>query len=69
MRSAFLFFVEMQFLNCQKDNSGLVVITIFELSKAQCNNTDYSNTDLFLSSDFLGRNTTRLDKQSLPFND
>ena len=29
----------------------------------------YSNTDLFLSSDFLGRNTTRLDKQSLSFND
>jgi len=57
------FFVEMQFLNCQKDNSGLVVITILELSKAQCNNTDF-----FLSSDFLGRNTTGLDKQSLSFN-
>ena len=30
-------------------------MTIQELSKAQCNNTDYSDTDPFLSSDFQGR--------------
>ena len=59
--------MERLFLNCQKDNSGLVVITILELSKAQCNNTDinntdYSNTDPFLSSNFPERNTTGLDK-------
>ena len=32
--------VERQFLNCQKDNSGVVKNTIQELSKAQGNNTD-----------------------------
>ena len=52
--------VERQFLNCQKDNSGLVEITIPELSKVQCNNTDinnteFNNTDPFLSSDFSGK--------------
>ena len=46
--------VERQFLNCQKDNSGVVKNTIQELSKAQCNNTDnnytdYSDTDPFRS--------------------
>ena len=40
--------VERQFLNCQKDNSGVVKNTIQELSKAQCNYTDYSDTDLIL---------------------
>ena len=52
----------MQFLNCQKDNSGLVVITIFELSKAQCNNTDYSNTNHIYSEDeeFEERESYRL---------
>ena len=38
--------VERQFLNCQKDNSGVVKNTIQELSKAQGNNTDIKNTDL-----------------------
>lgn len=57
--------MERLFLNCQKDNSGLVVITILELSKAQCNNTDinntdYSNTDPFLSSDFSGKEYDRI---------
>lgn len=52
--------VERQFLNCQKDNSGLVDTTIQELSKAQCNNTDinnteHNNTDLFFSPDFSGK--------------
>ena len=52
--------VERQFLNCQKDNSGVVKNTIQELSKAQGNNTDikdteYSDTDPILSSDFSGR--------------
>ena len=52
--------VERQFLNCQKDNSGLVNITNPDLSKAQCNNTDinnteFNNTDPFFSSDFSER--------------
>ena len=38
--------VERQFLNCQKDNSGVVKNTIQELSKAQGNNTDTNYTDL-----------------------
>lgn len=47
--------VERQFLNCQNDNSGIVQSTIQDLSKRQCNNTDlnnteFSNTDPFLSS-------------------
>ena len=37
--------VERQFLNCQKDNSGVVKNTIQELSKAQGNNTDIKNTE------------------------
>ena len=52
--------VERQFLNCQKDNSGVVQNTIQDLSKAQGNNTDIkytelSDTDPFLSSDFSGK--------------
>ena len=52
--------VERQFLNCQKDNSGVVKNTIQELSKAQGNNTDnkyteFNDTDPFLSSDFYGK--------------
>ncbi|MFQ7196889.1 MAG: DUF6017 domain-containing protein [Lawsonibacter sp.] len=52
--------VERKFLNCQKDNSGAVKKTIPELLKAQGNNTDmndtdYSDTDPILSSDFAGR--------------
>ena len=38
--------VERQFLNCQKDNSGVVKNTIQELSKAQGNNTDTNYIDL-----------------------
>lgn len=54
--------VERQFLNCQKDNSGVVKNTIQELSKAQGNNTDnkyteFNDTDPFLSSDFLGKDS------------
>ena len=53
--------VERQFLNCQKDNSGVVENTIQDLSKGQCNNTDnnytdYSDTDLFLSYPEWNRN-------------
>lgn len=49
-----------QFLNCQKDNSGLVEITIPDLSKAQGNNTDnkkteINDTDPFSSSAFYGK--------------
>ena len=56
--------VERQFLNCQKDNSGVVKNTIQELSKAQGNNTDikdteYSDTDPILSSDFSGRDVEK----------
>ena len=52
--------VERQFLNCQKDNSGVVQNTIQDLSKAQGNNTDikyteFSDTDPFLSSVFHGQ--------------
>lgn len=52
--------VKRKFLNCQKDNSGAVKKTIPELLKAQGNNTDmndtdYSDTDPILSSDFAGR--------------
>ena len=56
--------VERQFLNCQKDNSGTVDKTLQELSKAQGNNTDikdteYSDTDPILSSDFSGRDVEK----------
>ena len=52
--------VERQFLNCQNDNSGTFQNTIQELSKAQGNNTDiknteFSDTDPFLSSAFHGQ--------------
>ena len=52
--------VERQFLNCQNDNSGTSQNTIQELSKAQGNNTDiknteFSDTDPFLSSVFHGQ--------------
>lgn len=46
--SAF-FSVERQYLNCHLESSRIVFLTIQELSKAQCNNTDYSDTDPFLS--------------------
>lgn len=46
-----------QFLNCIFESSRIVLLTIQELSKAQCNNTDnnyidYSDTNPILS-DFL----------------
>lgn len=51
--------VERQFLNCQKDNSGVVKNTIQELSKGQGNNTDIkyidlSDTDPFFPSGYCG---------------
>ena len=47
-----------QFLSCIFDSSRIVLLTIQELSKAQCNytdnnNTDYSDTDSILSSPLL----------------
>ena len=47
-----------QFLNCIYGSSRIVLLTIQELSKAQCNNTDnnytdYSDTDLILSCPLL----------------
>lgn len=59
--------VERQFLNCQNDNSGVVKNTIQELSKGQCNNTDinnteFSDTDPFLSSDFHGQEADGTDE-------
>lgn len=59
--------VERQFLNCQKDNSGVVKNTIQELSKAQGNNTDANYTDLsdtdpFFSSDFSGKEVNGTDE-------
>ena len=56
--------MERQFLNCQKDNSRTVNKTLQELSKAQGNNTDikdtdYSDTDPILSSDFPGRDVEK----------
>ncbi len=58
--------VERQFLNCQKDNSGLVNITNRTCQKhnviiLDINNTEFNNTDPFFSSDFSGRNTTGLE--------
>ena len=38
-----------QFLNCVYGSLKIVLLTIQELSKAQCNNTDYGDTDLILS--------------------
>ncbi|MGN0681997.1 MAG: DUF6017 domain-containing protein [Candidatus Fimisoma sp.] len=52
--------VERQFLNCQKDNSGVVESTTQDLSKAQGNNTDikyteFNDTDPFFPSGFCGK--------------
>lgn len=57
--------VERQILNCQKNNSGTAEKTFQELSKAQGNNTDikdteYSDTDPIISSDFSGRDVKRM---------
>ena len=59
--------VERQFLNCQKDNSGVVKNTIQELSKAQGNNTDtnyidFSDTDPFFPSGFCGKEADGTDE-------
>ena len=59
--------VERQFLNCQKDNSGVVKNTIQELSKAQGNNTDtkyidLSDTDPFFPSGFCGKEVDETDE-------
>ena len=59
--------VERQFLNCQKDNSGVVKNTIQELSKAQGNNTDtnyidLSDTDPFFPSGFCGKEVDGTDE-------
>ena len=56
--------VERQILNCQKNNSGTAEKTFQELSKAQGNNTDikdteYSDTDPIISSDFSGRDVKK----------
>lgn len=58
---------ERQFLNCQKDNSGVVENTTQDLSKGQCNNTDINNTELsdtdpFFSSDFCGKEVDGTDE-------
>ena len=45
-----------QFLNCVYGSLRIVLLTIQELSKAQCNHTDYSDTDLILSSPEWSRN-------------
>ena len=59
--------VERQFLNCQKDNSGVVKNTIQELSKGQGNNTDtnyndLSDTDPFFPSGFCGKEVDETDE-------
>ena len=59
--------VERQFLNCQKDNSGVVKNTIQELSKGQCNNTDIKHIDLsdidpFFPSCFCGKEADGTDE-------
>lgn len=51
--------VERQFLNCQNDNSGTFKSAIPDCAKGQCNNTDtnnteFSDTDPFLSSEEIG---------------
>lgn len=61
--------VERQFLNCQKDNSGLFQNTTQELSKGQGNNTDINNTefndtDPFLSSEEHGWEPERMSKEN-----
>ena len=59
--------VERQFLNCQKDNSGVVKNTIQELSKGQGNNTDIKYIDLsdidpFFPSCFCGKEADGTDE-------
>ena len=59
-----------QFLNCVYGSLGIVLLTIQELSKAQCKNTDnnytdYSDTDLILSYPEWNRNDTYTYKYGL----
>ena len=59
-----------QFLNCVYGSPRIVLLTIQELSKAQCNNTDnnytdYSDTDLILSYPEWNRNDTYTYKYGL----
>ena len=56
----FISAVDSQLLNCENHNSGTMKITTQELPKSQCNNTDiknteFSDTDPFLSSVFHGQ--------------
>ena len=58
----FISAVDSQLLNCENHNSGTMKITTQELPKSQCNNTDikdteFSDTDPFLPSDFSGRDS------------
>ena len=48
-----LYSVESQLLNCVFDNSRIVIFTIQELWKSQCNNTDINNTDYSDTDPFL----------------
>ena len=48
-----LFSVDSQLLNCVFDNSRIVIFTIQELWKSQCNNTDINNTDYSDTDHFL----------------
>ena len=62
--------VERQFLNCQKDNSGIGENTIQDLSKGQgnntyLNNTEFSDTDPFFSSVTHGLETEGSDAYPL----
>ena len=49
------FVVERQLLNCLLGSSWIVLLTIQELLKAQCNNTDINNTDYSDTDPFLSR--------------
>ena len=48
-----------QFLNCENDNSGSAKMTILDVSKAQCNNTNINNTDIIKTDD--GSESKRID--------
>ena len=48
-----LYSVDSQLLNCVFDNSRIVIFTIQELWKSQCNNTDINNTDYSDTDSFL----------------
>ena len=42
------FLCNSQFMNFEKHNSGMMIITCQELWKSKCNNTDYSNTKIII---------------------